>query len=152
MRTRYAFSRKIATGMNIFFAFENIYQICLFDIKLIRAGVAVQGPLVKSIWHAICKLLRVLIVKLQIAILNFFCVCWYGSFLFLKYPKLPPCNTRGISKRLFLTPFLHHSEVQTNHKQRLPGRNPKHRNGLKTLVLVVKVHYIYCKISFVCKI
>ena len=46
-QTRCAFSRKIATVMTIFFAFENIYYISLFDITLIRAGVAVQGPLVK---------------------------------------------------------------------------------------------------------
>ena len=46
VRTHYAFSQKIATGMNIFFAFKNIYQQCFFAITLIRAGVAVQGPLV----------------------------------------------------------------------------------------------------------
>ena len=49
MRTHYAFSQKIATGMNIFSAFKNIYEECLFAITLIRAGVAVQGPLVATI-------------------------------------------------------------------------------------------------------
>ena len=48
-RTHYAFSQKIATGMNIFSAFKNIYEECLFAITLIRAGVAVQGPLVATI-------------------------------------------------------------------------------------------------------
>ena len=37
-------SKKIATGMNIFFAFKKICQQCVFAIALIRAGVAVQGP------------------------------------------------------------------------------------------------------------
>ena len=47
VRTHYAFSRKIATGINTFFAFKNIYQLWLFAITFIRAGVAVQGPLVR---------------------------------------------------------------------------------------------------------
>ena len=42
------FSQKIARGMNYFFVFKNIYQLCLFAITLIRAGVAVQGPLVND--------------------------------------------------------------------------------------------------------
>ena len=46
--THYVCTQKIATGINIFFAFKNIYQQCLFAITLIRAGVAVQGPLVVS--------------------------------------------------------------------------------------------------------
>ena len=49
VRTCYAFYRKIATGMNISFAFENIYQINLFNITFLRAGSAVQGPLVVNI-------------------------------------------------------------------------------------------------------
>ena len=47
VRTHYAFSQKIVTGLKtIFEKFKNIYQLCLFAITLLRAGVAVQGPLV----------------------------------------------------------------------------------------------------------
>lgn len=37
-----------------FFAFKNIYQLCHFAISLIRAGVAVQGPLVIGITELCC--------------------------------------------------------------------------------------------------
>ena len=49
VRTHYAFSQKMATGMNYFFHLRMFTKICLFAITLIRAGVAAQGPLVAVI-------------------------------------------------------------------------------------------------------